>query len=194
MLDDWANADKRARGSTCSARARWPATNLPWIAIWLKELITWGTLDPVAAFTLARGKVVTRKQAEETALEYYEEQSVVQSANDLLNPSSIRDWVDARSPRTPDILAVGPPARMRAAPLRNFSGHDSIRWRGVPVEGPEIVYWYDLAGFPLASSGKPTGWSPEYVSTHDFFFRADEAVVDSHSYLVGAPGANWSPA
>jgi hypothetical protein len=28
----------------------WPRSGLPWIAFWLKELITWGTLEPVAAF------------------------------------------------------------------------------------------------------------------------------------------------
>ncbi len=30
----------------------WPRSGLPWIAFWVKELITWGTLDPVAAFML----------------------------------------------------------------------------------------------------------------------------------------------
>lgn len=28
----------------------WDDTGLPWIALWLKELIVWGTLDPVAAY------------------------------------------------------------------------------------------------------------------------------------------------
>ncbi|MEK9209637.1 S8 family serine peptidase [Sphingomonas sp. 2378] len=28
----------------------WPRSGLPWIAFWLKELVNWGTLDPVAAF------------------------------------------------------------------------------------------------------------------------------------------------
>ena len=32
----------------------WPRSGLPWIAFWIKELITWGTLEPVAAFLLAR--------------------------------------------------------------------------------------------------------------------------------------------
>lgn len=30
----------------------WPDSGLPWIVFWLKELITWGTLDPVAAYLL----------------------------------------------------------------------------------------------------------------------------------------------
>ena len=36
----------------------WPRSGLPWIAFWMKELITWGTLDPVAAFLLARGEAI----------------------------------------------------------------------------------------------------------------------------------------
>ena len=42
----------------------WPRSGLPWIAFWLKELITWGTLDPVAAVLLARGDAIDRPQAE----------------------------------------------------------------------------------------------------------------------------------
>jgi hypothetical protein len=40
--------------------ADWPRSGLPWIAFWIKELITWGTLDPVAAFLLARGDSIDR--------------------------------------------------------------------------------------------------------------------------------------
>jgi len=41
----------------------WPRSALPWIAFWLKELITWGTLDPVVAFLLARGNAANRSGA-----------------------------------------------------------------------------------------------------------------------------------
>ncbi|WP_298914810.1 DEAD/DEAH box helicase [uncultured Nostoc sp.] len=43
----------------------WPRIGLPWIVFWMKELIAWGTLDPVAAYLLARvDRVITRTQAE----------------------------------------------------------------------------------------------------------------------------------
>ena len=48
-----------------------PRSGLPWIAFWLKEIITWGTLEPVAAFLLARGDAVDRPQAEREAAAYY---------------------------------------------------------------------------------------------------------------------------
>jgi hypothetical protein len=47
----------------------WPQSSLPWIAFWIKELITWGTLERVAAFLLAREEAIelqrfTRRAAE----------------------------------------------------------------------------------------------------------------------------------
>ncbi|MFO0055592.1 MAG: DEAD/DEAH box helicase, partial [Dolichospermum sp.] len=50
-----------------SSLDNWSQTGLPWIVFWMKELIVWGTLDPVAAYLLAKQKVITRKQAEELA-------------------------------------------------------------------------------------------------------------------------------
>src|SRR5207249_4363365 len=41
--------------------ADWPETGQPWISLWLKELMTWGTLEPAAAYLLAVGAAVTRQ-------------------------------------------------------------------------------------------------------------------------------------
>jgi hypothetical protein len=45
----------------------WPLLRLPWIVLWLKELITWGTLEPVAAYLLSKNMETTRASAEEMA-------------------------------------------------------------------------------------------------------------------------------
>ena len=42
----------------------WPRSGLPWIGFRLKELVNWGTLDPVAAFLLARGNASDSVQTE----------------------------------------------------------------------------------------------------------------------------------
>lgn len=76
----------------------WPRSGLPWIAFWLKELINWGTLDPVAAFLLARGNAIDRRQAETDAKQYYDTLEKELSANDALDPRRIRTWVEARQP------------------------------------------------------------------------------------------------
>ncbi|MBN2575241.1 MAG: DEAD/DEAH box helicase [Deltaproteobacteria bacterium] len=74
----------------------WPRSGLPWIAFWMKELLTWGTLDPVAAFLLARGGSVSRPRAEADAQAYYDSTSQGIAPNDVLDPRRIRDWVAAR--------------------------------------------------------------------------------------------------
>ena len=90
----------------------WPNSGLPWIAFWMKELITWGTLEPVAAFLLARGDAIDRPQAEAAAAEYYETLPEGLSANDVLDPRRIRDWLGGRQ------VQQEPDARMS-----NFSFH-----------------------------------------------------------------------
>ena len=74
----------------------WPRSGLPWIAFWLKDLITWGTLDPVAAFLLARGDAINRPQAEEEALNYYAVWPQDADPNNMLDPRQIRDWIGVR--------------------------------------------------------------------------------------------------
>ena len=42
----------------------WPILDLPWVVLWLKELIIWGTLEPVAAYILSKNMEETRAKAE----------------------------------------------------------------------------------------------------------------------------------
>lgn len=47
-------------------------TGLPWIIFWLKDIITWGTLDPVTAYVMANDtSIITRKDAQNIAQDYY---------------------------------------------------------------------------------------------------------------------------
>src|SRR3546814_17517025 len=73
-------------------------SGLPWTGFCLKVLISWGTLDPVAAFLHARGDAVDRPQAELDAKAYYEGRPAGEDANALLDPRTIREWVEARQP------------------------------------------------------------------------------------------------
>src|SRR6185312_3663721 len=74
----------------------WPRSGLPWIAFWLKELLQWGTLEPVAAFLLARGDAVDRPQAQRDATAYYGQLPEGIAPNDKLDPRRIREWVAGR--------------------------------------------------------------------------------------------------
>ena len=74
----------------------WPRSGLPWSAFWLKELLVWGTLEPVAAYLLARGDALDRSQAQREATDYYDQLPGDIDDNEKLNPRRVRDWLNAR--------------------------------------------------------------------------------------------------
>jgi hypothetical protein len=68
----FSSTQPRARNLSGRLRLEIGREAAPWIAFWIKELITWGTLDPVAAFLLARGDAIDRPHAEADARAYYD--------------------------------------------------------------------------------------------------------------------------
>lgn len=160
----------------------WPRTNLPWIAFWFKELLVWGTLEPVAAYLLAKGFCTTRNEAETVAVAYYESMSSESDANEILSPRVIRHWADQNHQRT-SAARPGIPSRIATTPLRNLDGADQKQWHVLPVDKDDSIYWTDPAGFALAVSSKPTGWSDPYESECDFLFDAMSNHVNVSHYL-----------
>jgi len=101
--------------ATALSIADWAKTGLPWIAFWLKELLTWGTLDPVAAFLLARGRVVTRADGRERAKEYYDATADETDANAILQPGRIRGWVENIVPEERETTRTTEPSSRKLA-------------------------------------------------------------------------------
>ena len=101
----------------------WPLTGLPWIVFWMKELITWGTLEPVAAYLLARVDEVTIRSQAETYAAQYKAEIVDEDPNERLNATRIRDWVQREfASESLSRERVRPPAQIPVAQLlRNFS-------------------------------------------------------------------------
>jgi hypothetical protein len=159
----------------------WPRSSLPWIAFWLKELITWGTLDPVAAFLLARGNAIDRPHAEAEARGYYDGLPQELEANDVLDPRRVRDWVDARRLRSDEPVAVreitieGTLERPVASYLRH-------RLTVSPLELDGGLIWIDPAGYTVARSDKPLNW-PDQPSNFEFELNVPEATVVGNAYL-----------
>ncbi|MET4630896.1 hypothetical protein ABIB83_007956 [Bradyrhizobium sp. I1.8.5] len=155
----------------------WPRTGLPWIAFWLKELINWGTLDPVAAFLLAKGDAVDRPQAERDASAYYAGKELM-NANDVLDPRLIRDWVDARSDRSaPRSVAqrMGLPVQL-ARPAESFRQE---RITVTPLSDSDQIIWLDPAGYEVARSSA----LPEPFDDSKFQFE----LVVPISFITGEP-------
>jgi hypothetical protein len=161
--------------------ADWPRSGLPWIAFWLKELINWGTLDPIAAFLLARGDAIDRPTAEDDAQAYYEGLEDGTDPNDALDPRIIRDWVEARRPR-----AERPPAArgfsLNAVLPRNPDDYRQQRITVSPVERDQELLWVDPAGYVVARSERPREW-PENPSRFDFELAVARRSINGETYL-----------
>ncbi|MED4588238.1 DEAD/DEAH box helicase [Priestia flexa] len=160
----------------------WPETGLPWIVFWLKELIVWGTLDPVAAYLLAHGIDSTRSDAEERASEYYENNSDFESTDDILNASKIRAWGEVHSHNKKN-NHLGLKTKINAALSADFKGTKVKKWRVLPVLSKMNIIWIDPAGYELATSLIPEGWSENYIKKYDFVLDTREAVIIISPYI-----------
>jgi hypothetical protein len=146
----------------------------------MKELIVWGTLDPVAAFLMSRRYTWTRDEAETVAESYYKEAG--NDPNELLNPSKIRDWSVKKFSRGRRSITHQGQIRYQVELLRDFSGKTHMEWRVIPIIIEDSIVWIDLGGFPLAKSRKPHSWNSGDIDTRDFILNNNEKFVVSSSF------------
>lgn len=160
----------------------WPRSGLPWIAFWSKELITWGTLDPVAAFLLARGEAVDRPQAEADARSYYESLAQDVDPNDVLDPRQIRDWVGSLRIRIEKTINIKH-LEIRAVLERPAADYLRTRLSVLPIEVENSLIWIDPGGYTVARSEKPRDW-PQKPSKYEFELDVTGATVEGNTYLL----------
>jgi hypothetical protein len=167
-----------------SSLENWSRIGLPWIVFWMKELVVWGTLDPVAAYLLARvDGITTRKQAEELSQSYYQSVSSL-NANDQLSPITIRNWVQqVFTPTEEQSVPLRPSKQIAVNLLRDFSKIPNQTLRVIPLEVGSEIHWLDPAGFPLASCSKPENWQEKYLEQFDFKLDSSLKLVTSNFYL-----------
>jgi len=162
----------------------WHRIGLPWIVFWMKELVVWGTLDPVAAYLLARiDGVTTRRQAEELSQGYYQSVSSL-TANDQLSPITIRNWAhQAFAPIEQQSVQIRQSKEIAVNLLRDFSQLPNQTLRVIPVEVGDEIHWLDPAGFPLASCLKPKNWQEKYLEQFDCNLNVKSQLITSVFYL-----------
>lgn len=159
----------------------WPRSGLPWIGFWLKELVNWGTLDPVAAYLLARGNARDRTQAETDAKDYYAQLDDETPANDKLDPRRVRDWVEARRPpppprRTARDIALD--VRLQRPARDYLSNQLSV----LPLASGDGLSWIDPAGYVVAYCERPADWDDQ-PSRFRFELSVDRRQVSGEAYL-----------
>jgi hypothetical protein len=156
------------------------ASGLPWAAVWIKDLLTWGTLDPAAAYLLARGVVYTRDEAESLAAEYY---AALPAEANLLDPGPLRRWVRDLTPRR----ARTQTAEVQTLPVDLLDEVAAATPRGsfrvLPSLSGTILTWLDPAGFPLARSERPTQWARDLPRVMDFTLDIGRREVTAIPYV-----------
>ncbi|MBB6469953.1 superfamily II DNA/RNA helicase [Aminobacter lissarensis] len=165
----------------------WPRSGLPWIGFWLKELVNWGTLDPVAAFLLARGNARDRRQAEADAQDYYTQLDETEP-NDKLDPRRIRDWAEERQAPAP----APPASRDIVLDVRlERPAHEYLvrKLSVLPLVSGDALRWIDPAGYAVAHCDRPANWDDQ-SSRYRFELSVDQRQVTGETYL---PHRNGTP-
>lgn len=137
----------------------WPRSGLPWAAFWIKELLTWGTLEPVAAFALARGDAEDRPQAMQVADQYYASLPAGLAANEKLNPRRIRNWMLRQRQR--ELAETQAGANVFLIPVALERPANQFTFDRISVFGRRVaeqLLWYDYANNLLARSQIPDRW------------------------------------
>jgi len=177
-------AENEAHGDTLQPTTLedWDQTTLPWIALWLKELIVWGTLDPVAAYLLGRSRADTRLEASKLASQYFNSHEEL-GTNELLDPTKIRKWANGLPKATPPDARPIPQSPLLVQLQRIFPKTAARRWRVLPAELDGRLGWVDPAGFVLATGERPSSWAPTFADDGDFFLDVDSQTVSYEPYL-----------
>lgn len=161
----------------------WPQTNLPWIVFWIKELVHWGTLDPVASFLLSTNMEVTRPKAELFAQNYYQTYKEVYTPNDLLDPRIIKKWALEAKKRLEPNSEFAPPNEIKVELLRDFANVQQSEWRVIPAIQNNDIIWMDVAGYPLAKSNSPESWQSGFINRYDFILLPTKLLVQANLYV-----------
>ena len=162
----------------------WPRSGLPWAAFWLKEIIAWGTLEPVAAFLLARANAREREGAEREAYGYYQQLPAGLEPNEMLDPRRIRLWVNERAGGEAPVAGVpdlDAPVDLAERPDAYADATLSV----LQFEADGVISWITPAGYVVARSRRPREW-PDSLEDYEFTLDVQRAMVRGLPYLPHA--------
>lgn len=159
----------------------WPKTELPWIVFWIKELISWGTFDPVAALLLANGVEDTRTSAEIKAKEYYLSCTDI-PIEEILNPNKIRKWINQFINKKP-LLSLVNKKGISVNLTRDFGKAKISEMRVLPLVDKDSISWIDPAGYELAKSKLPDSWGINMETDFDFVLNIESKTIKYRKFL-----------
>jgi hypothetical protein len=162
---------------------RWEHCALPWSVMWYKDMVSWGTLDPIASYALTRKEAFTRPVASDIAAQYWE--SVDEISDTALEPKRVAEWMREREQSRP---AVEEDRSLTHSEIvveltEDFSEHTGTQFRVLPIVSGQRIHWYDPAGFLLARSDVPDNWHGLRTSETDFKLDPSSEIVVWQNYI-----------
>ena len=156
-------------------------TGLPWIIFWLKDIITWGTLDPVTAYIMANdSSVITRVDAQKISQNYYNNYGYINN-DEIFNPDTIKKWYHIYKIQYNKHAEEehNNEEQFQVKLDRNFILYTQLKYRVIPIIKNNKIYWIDIAGYIMAVSdiGKIN------VYDNDYILYPKEKRVISSKYL-----------
>jgi len=161
----------------------WPRSGLPWIAFWLKELLSWGTLDPVVAFLMAKGGSIDRDGAALETRGYYAAFSEEdwEDPNEILNPRKIREWLsNNRNVVLEDDETVPGAINIAVDLYKPENEYKDTKFTVTPLLNNERIKWVESAGYSLGESQKPNNWD---LYSNKYLFELDV----NRQRIIGRP-------
>ena len=162
---------------------RWSIAKLPWAVFWVKDLITWGMIDPVAVLILMRGKTDTRKEALILSKEYYEKYDE-DEGDSIFNPKQIFDWFSYKYDEEFEIEDIKAKKQEFSVKLIEDLGEKSeLEWHVLPIQNNKLIKWIDPAGYPLAVGGKSSKLKQDYIERYEFILKPNKKTVIGQPYI-----------
>jgi len=162
---------------------RWEHCALPWSVMWYKDMVSWGTLDPIASSALTRKEAFTRPVASDIAAQYWE--AVNEISDTALKPNRVAEWMRGREQTRSAVEEDRslPHSEIAATPTEDFSEHTGTKFRVLPAATGQRIDWYDPAGFLLARSDVPNNWNRLKTTETDFVLDPSSSIVTWQRYV-----------
>ena len=162
---------------------RWEQCALPWSVMWYKDMVSWGTLDPIASYALTKKEAFTRPVASDIAAQYWE--AVDEISDVALEPKRVAEWMRGREQARSAVEEDRglPQSEILVELTEDFSGHTETQLRVLPAVSGHRIDWYDPAGFLLARSDVPDKWHGLKATETDFVLDPSSSIVTWQHYV-----------
>lgn len=151
------------------------SVGLPRILLWVRDMMTWGISDPVAAALLQRGIATTRDAAARFAVEYY---NLYERLDDsIYSREAIDAWIAKRFEAPSYDRRDEPQGLVISAVVADIEAKSLHVYPEALEKG---TLWRDVTGYPVAFS---QGYTERYFEWTDYVLEPQNSAVRTSRYV-----------